>query len=67
MSDEIKEVKKKKPKLTPKQVLVNELTLSADKIKNAVETERGKSLNTSSCAMLNKAYFDIKNIIRKLG
>lgn len=55
-------VKKKEPKLTVKEELIK----TAKLIKKTVKDERGKSLNTSSCARLNKIEMDLQAIIRTL-
>jgi hypothetical protein len=60
-----KTVKKaKKPvKLTIKEEMVQFIGM----IEKFVKDERGKSLNTSSCARFNRAVIDLKQIVRNLS
>ena len=58
----IKKVLKKEVKLSVKDRLIETVNF----IEKAVKDERGKTLNTSSCAKLNKAAFTINTIIKNL-
>jgi|TARA_B110000093_G_scaffold169201_1_gene196965 hypothetical protein len=66
---EKKTVKKKVEKKAVKPVklsLKDKLIETVVFIENSVKEERGKSLNTTSCAKLNKAAFTINTIIKTL-
>lgn len=55
--------KKKKP---VKIALKDELISVCETIEKSIKEERGKQLNTSSCARLNKIKMDLNMIIRTL-
>tara|TARA_R110000751_G_scaffold106353_1_gene202350 strand:+ start:102 stop:305 length:204 start_codon:yes stop_codon:yes gene_type:complete len=66
---EKKTIKKKVEKKAVKPVklsLKDKLIETVAFIENSVKEERGKSLNTTSCAKLNKAAFTINTIIKTL-
>ena len=63
---EKKKVIKKVVKKEVKVSLKDKLTETVNFIEKAVKDERGKTLNTSSCAKLNKAAFTINTIIKNL-
>ena len=57
----------KKAKKPIKVSLKEEFIAMAEKLDKVVKEERGKELNTSACAMLNKIKMDLNNIVRKLN
>jgi hypothetical protein len=66
---EKKEFKKKVEKKVAKPIklsLKDELIKMVSLIDKSVKDERGKTLNTTSCAKLNKASFMINTIIKTL-
>jgi hypothetical protein len=61
-----KVVKRPKAKKSPKVDLSEKFIDIIQLIEKTVKEERGRSLNTSSCARLNRAKADLKVIVRNL-